>query len=133
MTYAEYCWMTLHNHGPPIVARSIDAGWSRKSTPMWRITICTSDLSYGLPPPIPFSLNVSDFVNLLMGHYTRVAVEKARHAESRFSNRTTSHTCGMTEIRRSQSYGIVSTSPVTNAIAVWPFLLTTVCVHPFGK
>ena len=26
--------------------------------------------SYGLPPPIPFSLNFSDFVDLLMGHYT---------------------------------------------------------------
>jgi putative transposase len=27
--------------------------------------------SYGLPPPIPFSLNFSDCVHLLMGHYTR--------------------------------------------------------------
>ena len=26
-------------------------------------------LSFGLPPPIPFSLNFSDFVSLLMGHY----------------------------------------------------------------
>ena len=30
-------------------------------------------------------------------------------------------------------YLIISDSPVTNAIAVWPFLLTTVCIQPFGK